>query len=87
MTEYIEREALLDALYYDDAITMGGIAIINQFPAADVWPNKTNGDMIRRMDNKNLAEWISSKFCPPGQKKKQLFRQAWLDWLNKEVRK
>ena len=35
---YIEREALRDALYEADAITMKGIAIINQFPAADVAP-------------------------------------------------
>ena len=33
---YIEREALRDALYEADAITMKGVAIINQFPAADV---------------------------------------------------
>ena len=38
MPEYIEREALKDALYESDAITMKGIAIINQFPAADVAP-------------------------------------------------
>ena len=38
MSEYIEREALRDALYEADAITMKGIAIINQFPAADVAP-------------------------------------------------
>ena len=38
MPEYIEREALKDALYKSDAITMKGIAIINQFPAADVAP-------------------------------------------------
>ena len=35
---YIEREALKDALYEADAITMKGIAIINQFPTADVAP-------------------------------------------------
>ena len=35
---YIEREALRAALYEADAITMKGIAIINQFPAADVAP-------------------------------------------------
>ena len=35
---YIERETLKDALYEEDAITMKGIAIINQFPAADVAP-------------------------------------------------
>ena len=38
MSEYIEREALRDALYEADAITMKGIAIINQFTAADVAP-------------------------------------------------
>ena len=35
---YIEREALRDALYEADAITMKGVAIINQFPSADVAP-------------------------------------------------
>ena len=36
MAEYIEREALRDALYDADAITMQGVKILNQFPAADV---------------------------------------------------
>ena len=36
MYEYIEREALRDALYDADAITMSGVKILNQFPAADV---------------------------------------------------
>lgn len=36
--EYIEREALRDTLYEADAITMRGVAILNQFPAADVRP-------------------------------------------------
>ena len=38
MAEYIEREALRDALYDADAITMNGVKILNQFPAADVEP-------------------------------------------------
>ena len=38
MDEYIEREALRDALYDADAITMNGVKILNQFPAADVAP-------------------------------------------------
>ena len=38
MSEYIEREALRDTLYEADAITMRGVAILNQFPAADVRP-------------------------------------------------
>ena len=36
MAEYIEREALRDALYDADAITMSGVKILNQFPVADV---------------------------------------------------
>ena len=38
MAEYIEREALRDALYDADAITMSGVKILNQFPVADVAP-------------------------------------------------
>ena len=38
MSEYIEREALRDALYDADAITMSGVKILNQFPGADVAP-------------------------------------------------
>lgn len=38
MAEYIDREALLDTLYDADAITMSGVKILNQFPAADVAP-------------------------------------------------
>ena len=38
MAEYIERKALRDTLYDADAITMSGVKILNQFPAADVAP-------------------------------------------------
>ena len=38
MAEYIEREALRDALYDADAVTMSGVKILNQFPVADVSP-------------------------------------------------
>lgn len=38
MAEYIVREALRDALYDADAITMEGVKTLNQFPAADVEP-------------------------------------------------
>ena len=36
MAEYIDREAARNALYEADAITMKGVEIINNFPAADV---------------------------------------------------
>ena len=38
MAEYIKRKALRDTLYDADAITMSGVKILNQFPAADVVP-------------------------------------------------
>ena len=38
MDEYIAREAVRNALYDADAITMEGVRILNQFPAADVKP-------------------------------------------------
>lgn len=38
MKDYIEREALRDALYEADAITMKGVKILNLFPSADVRP-------------------------------------------------
>lgn len=36
MDKYISREAIRNTLYEADAITMKGVAILNQFPAADV---------------------------------------------------
>ena len=36
MAEYIDKEALRDALYDADAITMNGVKILNQFPSSDV---------------------------------------------------
>lgn len=38
MVEYINKEAVRDALYEADAILMSGLKILNQFPAADVAP-------------------------------------------------
>lgn len=36
MARYVDVVALRDALYDADAVTMKGVAIINQFPTADV---------------------------------------------------
>ena len=38
MPNYVDRDALRDALYEADAVTMEGIKIINSFPTADVRP-------------------------------------------------
>lgn len=40
MDKYISRDAIRNTLYEADAITMKGVAILNQFPAADVAPVK-----------------------------------------------
>ena len=69
MAEYIEREALRDALYDADAITMNGVKILNQFPSSDVEPVK-HGRWKRC--GKNLGECsecgevvvIKSNYCP-----------------------
>ncbi len=53
MPEYIEREAVRNALYEADAITMKGVAILNQFPAADVAP-VVHGRWEVYMDGKYL---------------------------------
>ena len=50
MDDYIKREALRDALYDADAITMNGVKILNQFPSSDVEP----GDKVKlRYNNKD----------------------------------
>ena len=36
MADYINREAVRNELYAADAITMKGVAILNNFPSADV---------------------------------------------------
>ena len=36
MAEYIDREAIRNRLYDADAITMNGVAMLNNFPAAEV---------------------------------------------------
>ena len=69
MAEYIDKEALRDALYGADAITMNGVKILNQFPPSDVEPVK-HGRWKRC--GKNLGECsecgevvaIKSNYCP-----------------------
>ena len=53
MDDYIKREALRDALYDADAITMNGVKILNQFPSSDVEPVKH-------------GRWIFGKDLPYG---------------------
>ena len=71
MDEYIKREALRDALYDADAITMNGVKILNQFPSSDVEP-------VRH------GQWEpGNPICPVcGENKfKDLDADIWCDWL------
>lgn len=70
MSDCVERIVLRDALYKADAITMKGIKIINQFPAADVTP-------VRH------GRWINGdQYCPICKKDKfrGLDADIWSDW-------
>ena len=68
--DYVAREALRDALYEADAITMKGVAIINQFPAADVRPvvrGKWEDVFVRDYStniNGGMELHVASMFCP-----------------------
>ena len=71
MDDYIKREALRDALYDADAITMNGVKILNQFPAADVAPVQH-------------GQWEpGNPICPVcGENKfKDLDADIWCDWM------
>ena len=70
MYEYIERQAIRDALYDADAITMSGVKILNQFPVANVAP-------VRH------GRWIDGDpYCPICRKDKfrGLDADVWADW-------
>ena len=72
MYEYIEREALRDALYDADAITMNGVKILNQFPPTDVSPVRHGRWVCVDTDNEQFficnrckhKEYWESKYCP-----------------------
>lgn len=78
MAEYINKEAVRDALYEADAILMSGLKILNQFPAADVapvrhgrWVNANNRKKTYQRRCTSCGEiayycgiCCSYKFCP-----------------------
>ena len=68
MDDYIKREALRDALYDADAITMNGVKILNQFPSSDVEPVKHGGwvcgDYYDVGDVCSECDWDSQMICP-----------------------
>ena len=77
MAEYIEREALRDALYDADAITMSGVKILNQFPAADVAPVR-HGKWISLTECAN--EGVYCSIC-----KKKVWKSDYA-WCSKKSR-
>ena len=72
MDDYIKREALRDALYDADAITMNGVKIFNQFPAADVEPVRdgrwlcvdTDTEQFFLCNRCKKKEYWESNYCP-----------------------
>ena len=71
MRDYISREAARNALYEADAITMKGVAILNQFPAADVVKVRYGRwEQVEILHVEDLNEedknciLIASMFCP-----------------------
>lgn len=51
--QYVDRFLLRDKLYQEDAITMKGVVILNNFPAADVVERKV-GHWIFHPELKNI---------------------------------
>lgn len=72
MDDYIKREALRDALYDADVITMNGVKILNQFPSADVapvWHGKwlcvdTDTEQFFLCNRCKKKEYWESNYCP-----------------------
>ena len=72
MAEYIEREAIRDALYDADAITMNGVKILNQFPTSDVEPVRhgrwlcvdTDTEQFFLCNRCKKKEYWESNYCP-----------------------
>lgn len=61
MTDYIEREALRDAVYEADAVTMEGVAIINTFPAAEVRP-VVRGEWVNPRHDSEMCSCCGTRF-------------------------
>ena len=73
MTDYIDREAIRDALYDADAITARGVVILNHFPATDVvdvkhgsWGLAIGYDLKKRVQCSvgRLMTYKPTMFCP-----------------------
>jgi len=63
MADYVDRAALRTALYEADAITMRGIFMLNQFPAAEVVEQK-RGKWMPIYDGTELGEvYQSGVYC------------------------
>ena len=69
MRDYISREAVRNALYEADAITMKGVAILNQFPAADVVPLR-HGTWIKADEQPYFKKHYHVKVCSECGKRK-----------------
>ena len=82
MSEYIEREAIRNELYEADAITMKGIEILNNFPAADVvevvrckgckhWENGKDYEPYCNHFGNMMSDTKADDYCSYGERKTQ----------------
>lgn len=66
MDDYIPRVTVRNALYEADAITMKGVAILNQFPAADVVEVVRCRDCVYWRGENDWCEGIGIDFSENG---------------------
>ena len=55
------------------------------YVTAEMLPKKTNADRVREMSDEELATWLGDMLGVYPFGTEQWDRQAWLDWLKKEV--
>lgn len=82
MDEYIERNAIRDKLYEEDAITMRGVAILNQFPVSDV----VSRDCYDRIlaENDTMREQLAAIGKKPGDAMDDVARVGRCENLNED---
>ena len=89
MAEFIERESLRDALYDADAITMSGVKILNQFPAADVAPVRHGRWLLQANNERTNYRWNVTAECSECcDEKKEIWAGFFPnapDWLARDV--
>ena len=82
MAKYIDMEAARNSLYEADAITMNGVAMLNNFPAADVVEvvrcrdcifkcREVSGELYVVCERNDYTEFPMDGFCCYGKRRKE----------------